>query len=326
MLGRCCYDEADRSQLLGGRVPPGTRTIVDVLEAFPSCLVPLDLFLEVTPTMAPRLYSIASDPITHPNHIEVLVKVVDGGLASSYLHRSCSDDTNLPTLYAFVRRSTFHMNSRSIRKTPVLLVGPGTGIAPLAGFLHRRLGYARKTQRTQAPLAPSYLFFGCRHTEVDFVLDPLLNPPTDNPLLAPWSDLATTLATNPDNVLTLPVYVALSRQADTSHVLVPPMWSTGAHPTPSTGDGRRTYVQDLLWERREEVCRVILGCACVGSDDSQPVSRGCVYICGDASHMAKDVDRVLGRILVECAGLSEDRANDHLRMMEKSERYMLDVW
>jgi sulfite reductase (NADPH) flavoprotein alpha-component len=73
---------------------------------------------------------------------------------------------------------------------------------------------------------------------------------------------------------------------------------------------------------------VILGCACVGvDDDSQhPVSRGCVYICGDATHMAKDVDKVLCRILVECAGLSEDRANDHLRMMEKSERYMLDVW
>lgn len=154
---------------------------------------------------------------------------------------------------------------------------------------------------------------------MDFILRPLFQPPPEA-ILAPWGALSDDIQRGPHNTVTLPIHVALSRQVGAA--LAPPLWNTGST---ARGGGRGAYVQDLLWENREQLCRSILGCQCGDSDEGE-VSRGAVYICGDAAAMAKDVEATLRRILVECAGMSEERAADHLAMMAKSERFFLDVW
>ena len=53
---------------------------------------------------------------------------------------------------------------------------------------------------------------------------------------------------------------------------------------------------------------------------------GNVYICGDAKHMAKDVEQTLVEIMVTHGGMSASRAQEQLVKMEKTEKFLKDVW
>ena len=53
---------------------------------------------------------------------------------------------------------------------------------------------------------------------------------------------------------------------------------------------------------------------------------GHFYVCGDATRMAKDVDRALHEVISEQAGLSEDGAMDYVNLMKKEKRYVRDVY
>jgi sulfite reductase (NADPH) flavoprotein alpha-component len=51
-----------------------------------------------------------------------------------------------------------------------------------------------------------------------------------------------------------------------------------------------------------------------------------IYICGDATHMAKDVDQALREVIAEHGGLSPDRAAEYLRYLAEQKRYVRDVY
>lgn len=73
----------------------GLRTILDYMESFPSCCggsVPVGHFLEIVPRIRPRYYSIATDRTTHPEEIQIYVRVWPDGLASGYLAHGASVD------------------------------------------------------------------------------------------------------------------------------------------------------------------------------------------------------------------------------------------
>jgi sulfite reductase (NADPH) flavoprotein alpha-component len=100
----------------------------------------------------PRLYSLAS--ARRDGFIEIVVKKHPGGLSSGQLTALEPGDT----VRAFLRRNPGFQPGRG--RTPLILIGAGTGIGPLAGFVR---GNARRR--------PIHLFFGMRHPDSDFFYD-----------------------------------------------------------------------------------------------------------------------------------------------------------
>ncbi|AUM75159.1 PepSY domain-containing protein [Paracoccus jeotgali] len=100
----------------------------------------------------PRLYSLASG--RRDGFIEIVVRRHPGGLASSQLTALAPGDR----VTAFLRRNPAFRPGRG--RTPLILIGAGTGIGPLAGFVR---GNARRR--------PIHLFFGLRDPQSDFFYD-----------------------------------------------------------------------------------------------------------------------------------------------------------
>eukprot|EP00899_Mesostigma_viride_P010618 jgi/Mesvir1/19558/Mv07030-RA.1 len=145
------------------------RGLADVLSAFPSLELPLDTFLSsVANPMVPRYYSISSAPSHSLGRLHITCAVVHEvvrpgrvheGLCSTFLQRSHVGD-RVPI---FVRHTPFKLPADT--STPVVMVGPGTGLAPFRGFLQERASLLAKGKR----LGPAHLFFGCRHESKDFI-------------------------------------------------------------------------------------------------------------------------------------------------------------
>jgi len=147
------------------------KSVVDLLDQFPACRLPLEIYLEMLPPLAPRYYSISSSPQNGNSQCSITVGAVRGparsgrgifaGVCSNYVARQ--PETGV--IYAFVRdtRSSFYLPDDP--KVPVIMIGPGTGLAPFRGFLQERA--AMKARGVN--VGPSLLFFGCRHEQQDFI-------------------------------------------------------------------------------------------------------------------------------------------------------------
>lgn len=114
--------------------------------------------------LQPRLYSISSSPLAHPSEVRLTVSVVRytndlgrnrKGVCSTYL-ADCADDG---PVQVFVQRSP-HFRPPADPATPMIMVGPGTGVAPFIGFLEDR--------RARGHTGPNWLFFGEQRQATDF--------------------------------------------------------------------------------------------------------------------------------------------------------------
>ncbi|MGN6116190.1 MAG: bifunctional cytochrome P450/NADPH--P450 reductase [Nitrobacter sp.] len=147
------------------------KSVFDLLEEFPACELPFNAYLEMLSLLAPRYYSISSSPSGDPARCSVTVGVVEGaassgrgvykGVCSNYLAGRRAGDT----IQATVRETKAGFRLPDDPRVPIIMIGPGTGLAPFRGFLQERA--ARKAKG--ATLGPSLLFFGCRHPEQDFL-------------------------------------------------------------------------------------------------------------------------------------------------------------
>lgn len=145
--------------------------LLDVLEEFPSCRPPASLVLAHLTPLQPRFYSISSSPRRVSDEIHLTVAIVkyrceDGhgderfGVCSNYLAGLKANDE----LFMFVRSALgFHLPAD--RSRPVVLIGPGTGIAPFRSFW-QEFQVLREVDTT-ASLPKLWLFFGCRNRDVD---------------------------------------------------------------------------------------------------------------------------------------------------------------
>ncbi len=114
--------------------------------------------------LQPRLYSISSSPLTDPHLVSLTVSVVRyenlagrprQGVCSPFL-ADAAPDTEVPV---HVQRSP-HFRPPANPNTPMVMVGPGTGVAPFVGFLQER--------RARGHRAPNWLFFGEQRRSTDF--------------------------------------------------------------------------------------------------------------------------------------------------------------
>ncbi|MGP4050939.1 molybdopterin-dependent oxidoreductase [Streptomyces sp. 2A115] len=217
--------------------------------------------------LQPRLYSISSSPLVDPRLVSLTVSVVRyenlggrarGGVCSPFL-ADAEQDTPVPV---FVQRSP-HFRPPADPATPMVMVGPGTGVAPFVGFLDERRALGHR--------APNWLLFGEQHRATDFYYEDELTGFLD------------------DGTLT---------RLDTAF---------------SRDQRAKVYVQDRMREHGPELWSWL-----------QTGAR--FYVCGDASRMAKDVDRALRDIAVAHGGLGETEAAAYVKQLAAEKRYVRDVY
>jgi len=138
------------------------RQLIDLLEEYPNALIPQNLGDHLLPLL-PRYYSIASSCKKDPLTIELTVAHVQYqslgktriGVGSSFL---CEEIEKGSSISFFVQSSNgFTLPDPS---EPIIMIGPGTGIAPFKGFLEERM-------HQNAP-GKNWLFFGERNGKTDF--------------------------------------------------------------------------------------------------------------------------------------------------------------
>ena len=141
------------------------REFVDLFAEFPSARPSAQEVVELQRKLMPRLYSISSAPSRYPDEIHLTVAVVryetNGrpreGVCSSYLaDRARMNEADLPV---FVADSHFGLPADD--NIPVIMVGPGTGVAPFRSFVMDRA--------TRGAKGPNWLFFGDQRKDHDFL-------------------------------------------------------------------------------------------------------------------------------------------------------------
>jgi sulfite reductase alpha subunit-like flavoprotein len=148
------------------------RTYVEVLLEFPAVNIPLAFLVELLPPLLPRYFSIASSPRYVPGHVEICYAVVEyrtkfgrrkTGVCSSWMSRLQPGDR----VALHLKKGAFNVPLPS--SAPLIMVGPGTGIAPMRSIVLDRA--ARILSSSTSVILPRscHLFFGCRHKAKDWL-------------------------------------------------------------------------------------------------------------------------------------------------------------
>ena len=258
---------AELLALLGlGNASPAPLQVIDALLATPAAKPSAQDFVRVLRRLQPRLYSISSSPLAHGGEVHLTVGAVQYeasgrkrlGVASNFLAERALAH---PGIRIGIHRNTgFRLPADGT--VPVIMVGPGTGIAPFRGFIHER--------RASGAKGPNWLFFGDQRESTDFLYR--------------------------EELLTLEQegFLRLSLA-----------WSRD--------QAEKIYVQTRMLEQAAELWAWL--------------EKGAhLYVCGDASRMAKDVDAALHRV-VELAGKkSAAEAADYVAALKAARRYQRDVY
>lgn len=243
------------------------RQLIDLLEAYPCKHWTAESFTGILRKLAPRLYSISSSLKKHEDQVHLTVAAVRyqshgrdrSGVCSCFI----ADDVEVGDQV----RIYFHHNNNfrlpENDETPVLMIGPGTGIAPFRAFIEERAARDAKGK--------NWLFFGDQHFSYDFLYQ------------LEWLDYLES------GVLT-DLSLAFSRD-----------------------QREKIYVQHRLLERGAEVFQWM-------------ESGAHIYVCGDASRMAKDVQQALIDIIATHGGRSPEEAKAYLETLRKAKRYQRDVY
>jgi sulfite reductase (NADPH) flavoprotein alpha-component len=152
-------DEAKAKAYLAG------RDLLDVLEDFPHTRLDAQDLAGTLSKLAPRLYSISSSPRENPGEVHLTLGVVrylqDGrlrrGVASTFLAERVPLGLTVPV---FIQPAA-HFGLPADGKTPIIMVGPGTGVAPFRAFLQER--------RANGDAGRNWLFFGDQRRRYDFL-------------------------------------------------------------------------------------------------------------------------------------------------------------
>jgi len=252
------------------RLYAAEHQIVDVIRKAPlnkaERIAPQTLVDELR-EITPRLYSIASSQAEVEDEVHLTVGVVSyqengqqrlGG-ASSFLTQRLTEGSAVKVFIE--HNNNFRLPAND--DTPVIMIGPGTGVAPFRAFMQER--EARGAQ------GKNWMLFGDQTFTQDFLYQ------------VEWQNyLKSGLLTRMD--------VAFSRD-----------------------QAQKIYVQDRLREHAEQVFTWL--------------QQGAhLYICGDATRMAKDVHQALVEIVAEQGDLNVTQAESYLKSLRTTKRYQKDVY
>jgi sulfite reductase (NADPH) flavoprotein alpha-component len=239
--------------------------VIDFLVEHPSVKFEPQEFVALLPKLQPRLYSIASSLKMFPDAVHFIVDVIKytshgrtrKGVCSTFLAERCSDSPApiYPTASKF-RLPEDH-------DAPIIMVGPGTGVAPFRAFLQERQAVGARGK--------TWLFFGAQREKSDFYYQ---------------EDFEQFMA---DGFLT---------RLDTAF---------------SRDQAHKIYVQDRMMGAADELWKWL--------------NEGAhFYVCGDAKHMAKDVDAALRQIVQRQGGKNVEEASKYVEKLKNDKRYKRDVY
>ena len=240
--------------------------IVDVLDEKKTQLSAQEL-VSMLRRLTPRLYSIASSQSEVDEEVHLTVGLVEyqqggeqrfGG-ASSFL--SCRLDEGAEVKVFVEHNNNFKLPADD--STPIIMIGPGTGIAPFRSFIQER--------DTREAQGKNWLFFGDRTFTQDFLYQ------------SEWQKYLKSGVLNR-------LDVAFSRD-----------------------QSEKVYVQHRILDKGEEVW-------------SWLEQGAYIYVCGDASRMAKDVHQALIHVVEQYGKRSRDDAEEFINQLRKEKRYQKDVY
>lgn len=371
-------------QLYTNMVDQQRMNVIDLLKAFPSIQPNLSLegLLNIVPGIPPRYYSVSSSPISHHLRLTMAFSVVDyltpsflvaasgkevgrrriRGIATRYMETIASSlliaagtsSNNInssisshhdasPTLKIFPKPTTdFRMPS--MLTTPLILIGPGTGIAPFMGFLqHRQALLQCNDEDTAAQTVVEGTWrggFELQENELsvskedrsglnvgaDYRLKQLLSSDdqhqqgsvdvffgcryADHDWL--FRDEMKALL---DAGIVTKLYTAFSRDSVSSF--------SCHNNNDNHSHHSHKYVQDIMLADVECGRRLV---------DLMVRREAAVYVCGDGNSMAKDVQAAIIELLSTLhfhdggAGGGLDRAKQYLEEMKKNHRFVMDIW
>jgi sulfite reductase (NADPH) flavoprotein alpha-component len=144
---------------------PSTWDLLDLLEQFPSARAPIADIVAALPALQPRLYSISSSLKAHPDEVHLtvgLVRYLQGGR----MRKGVASNFVTTTLRTREKAGVFVHSSPGFRlpvdgNTPIIMIGPGTGIAPFRAFLEER--------SATGATGRNWLFFGDQTRNHDFL-------------------------------------------------------------------------------------------------------------------------------------------------------------
>lgn len=376
--------------LLASKTPEGERaferfveqqrlSVVDILKEFPSCqAIPLTALLGILPGIPPRYYSVSSSPLVgqHDLTLTVSFSVVDyvtpslkfgdveaglrrkKGIATSFLEALASPflaggKEGLATCVKIFPKPTSEFRMPASLTTPMVLVGPGTGIgkfidsasplsshfgasilltavlsvisiAPFMGFLqHRRA----MLSQTDAKEAASSVVEGTWRGGYEMEEEELHISQGDASGLRVGADFVNKNLEG--NIGSVDVFFGcrhedhdwlyktdmkqLNEQGVISNLYTAFSRDSKAQ---GTNGNRRKYVQDLMLKDTECAARLqtlILE------------KKASVYICGDGNAMAKDVQGALTEIIGQRSG-GQDGGKKYVEQMKLEKRYLVDIW
>lgn len=242
------------------------RDLIDLVIDYPADFGDAEEFVSILKKLQPRLYSIASSPRAHPGEVHLCVGIVRyhtygrqrGGVCSTFL--ADRSQGLQPGVYVHTNPA-FRLPSDG--NVPVIMVGPGTGIAPFRAFLEDRKATGAK--------GGNWLFFGNPHQATDYLYQ---------------NEIETY---HSDGILTR-LDLAWSRDQK-----------------------EKLYVQHLMLQQGAELW-------------SWLQQGAAFYVCGDASRMAKDVDKALHQVAETHGGMTADEAVAYVNQLKKDKRYLRDVY
>lgn len=243
------------------------RDVLDLLRDAGPAAPGLDELLPNLRPLQARQYSISSSPLAHPDRIHLTIASVRyadphrmyAGVASTFLADRVDPDG---TVDVYLQPNA-SFGVPADESAPMIMIGPGTGVAPFRGFLHERA--------VSGATGRNWLFFGDQHRDTDFVYQDELTELQEQGVLDRLD-------------------LAFSRD-----------------------QAEKVYVQTRMLERSAELF--------VWLEDG-----GHVYVCGDASRMAKDVEAALLQVIRTGRGRGEDDAQAYLADMRRAKRYVRDVY
>lgn len=297
-----------------------SRILSDLSGGKPWAGIPFSFIIESVPHLVPRYYSISSSARETPDKISITAVVesikptgsthVLKGVATNYIldimhhhqktknpdpsavHYKTEGPRNVlggESVYTYVRHSNFKLPS-NLRK-PIIMIGPGTGVAPFRAFVRERAFLAQQGNL----VGPAVLFFGCRNSKEDFIYqDEWAEFSKNSP-----KDLLATITTSADEdgkpkgfdeTSFFSLFTAFSRETS-----------------------KKVYVQHRL----EENCKLI----------NTLIKQGAFfYVCGDAQRMARDVQATLVRIIAKERDISLSKGEEIVKNMKVQNLYQEDVW
>ncbi len=168
LLGLIEEEERYKEEVLAKR-----KSLIDLLEEFPACALPFETYLEMLSPLRPRYYSIASSSLADARACSITAAVVEGparsgrgtfaGVCTNYLRAQAEGSV----IYAVVKDTKSAFRLPADPAVPIVMIGPGTGLAPFRGFLQERAALKAAGQS----VGPALLFFGCRHPQQDFIYE-----------------------------------------------------------------------------------------------------------------------------------------------------------